>query len=86
MRGPAPPSSRPPRSAGVAVAVLGVAATTLLVYPLREVAPVLSLGVVYHRPLGATALLRRNLLIGGLIAPFIGIKLIDLSVHNLLGG
>jgi potassium-transporting ATPase ATP-binding subunit len=37
---------------------------------------------------GATALLRRNLLIygvGGLIAPFIGIKLVDLVVHNLLG-
>ena len=39
-------------------------------------------------PIGASALLRRNLLIyglGGLIAPFIGIKLIDLIVHNLLG-
>ena len=33
-------------------------------------------------------LLRRNLLIyglGGIIAPFIGIKLIDLLIHNLLG-
>jgi len=43
---------------------------------------------VRFRPIGATALLRRNLLIygvGGLIAPFIGIKLIDLVVHNLLG-
>ena len=41
-----------------------------------------------YRPLGATALLRRNLLIyglGGVIAPFVGIKLIDLVVHNLLG-
>ena len=41
-----------------------------------------------YRPVGATALLRRNLLIygvGGLIAPFIGIKLIDLVVHNVLG-
>ena len=38
--------------------------------------------------MGATALLRRNLLIygvGGVIAPFIGIKLVDLLVHNLLG-
>jgi K+-transporting ATPase ATPase B chain len=38
--------------------------------------------------MGATALLRRNLLIyglGGLIAPFAGIKLIDLLVHNVLG-
>jgi K+-transporting ATPase ATPase B chain len=43
---------------------------------------------VQYRPVGATALLRRNLLIyglGGLIAPFVGIKLIDLIVHNLLG-
>jgi K+-transporting ATPase ATPase B chain len=33
-------------------------------------------------------MLRRNLLIyglGGLVAPFVGIKLIDLLVHNLLG-
>ena len=38
--------------------------------------------------IGATALLRRNLLIyglGGMILPFVGIKLIDLVVHNLLG-
>jgi K+-transporting ATPase ATPase B chain len=43
---------------------------------------------VRYRAVGATALLRRNLLIyglGGLIAPFAGIKLIDLIVHNLLG-
>jgi K+-transporting ATPase ATPase B chain len=43
---------------------------------------------VRYRPAGATALLRRNLLVygvGGLIAPFIGIKLIDLVVHGLLG-
>jgi K+-transporting ATPase ATPase B chain len=48
----------------------------------------LALRGVRYRPVGATALLRRNLLIyglGGLIAPFIGIKLIDLLVHNLLG-
>jgi K+-transporting ATPase ATPase B chain len=41
-----------------------------------------------YKPVGATALLRRNLLIygvRGLIAPFIGIKVIDLVVHNLLG-
>ena len=39
-------------------------------------------GVTYN-PIGASALLRRNLLIygvGGLIAPFVGIKLIDLFV------
>ncbi len=43
---------------------------------------------VQYRPIGASALLRRNLLIyglGGIIAPFIGIKLIDLVIHNLLG-
>jgi K+-transporting ATPase ATPase B chain len=49
--------------------------------------PVALKGVSY-RPIGASALLRRNLWIyglGGLIAPFIGIKLIDLLIHNLLG-
>jgi K+-transporting ATPase ATPase B chain len=41
----------------------------------------LALRGVRYRPVGADALLRRNLLIyglGGLIVPFIGIKLIDL--------
>jgi potassium-transporting ATPase ATP-binding subunit len=48
----------------------------------------LSLKGVRYRAIGATALLRRNILIyglGGLIAPFIGIKVIDLVVHNVLG-
>ena len=48
----------------------------------------LSLRGVAYRPIGASALLRRNLLLyglGGIIAPFIGIKLIDLVVHNILG-
>ncbi|MGH2849519.1 MAG: potassium-transporting ATPase subunit KdpB [Solirubrobacteraceae bacterium] len=48
----------------------------------------ISLKGVSYRPIGASALLRRNLVVygaGGLIAPFIGIKLIDLIVHNLLG-
>jgi K+-transporting ATPase ATPase B chain len=48
----------------------------------------LSLRGVRYRPIGASALLRRNLLIyglGGIIAPFIGIKLIDLLIHNILG-
>jgi K+-transporting ATPase ATPase B chain len=43
---------------------------------------------VQYRPIGASALLRRNLWIyglGGIIAPFIGIKLIDLIIHNVLG-
>ncbi|MDA3613822.1 potassium-transporting ATPase subunit KdpB [Polluticaenibacter yanchengensis] len=43
----------------------------------------LALKGVAYKPIGASALLRRNLLIyglGGLIAPFIGIKLIDIIV------
>ncbi|MBL4676684.1 MAG: potassium-transporting ATPase subunit KdpB, partial [Mucilaginibacter sp.] len=43
----------------------------------------LALKGVEYKPIGASALLRRNLLIyglGGVIAPFIGIKLIDLLV------
>jgi K+-transporting ATPase ATPase B chain len=43
----------------------------------------LALKGVRYRPIGASALLRRNLLIygaGGIIAPFIGIKLIDLAL------
>jgi K+-transporting ATPase ATPase B chain len=43
----------------------------------------LALRGVHHRPLPAAALLRRNLLIyglGGLVVPFVGIKLIDLAV------
>ncbi len=48
----------------------------------------LALRGVRYRAIGATALLRRNLLIyggGGVLLPFVGIKLIDLVVHNLLG-
>jgi K+-transporting ATPase ATPase B chain len=48
----------------------------------------LALRGVKYRAIGATALLRRNLLIyggGGVILPFVGIKLIDLIVHNVLG-
>ena len=48
----------------------------------------LALKGVRYRAIGATALLRRNLLIyglGGMVLPFIGIKLIDLVVHNVLG-
>lgn len=43
----------------------------------------LALKGVQYRPIGASALLRRNLLIyglGGVIVPFIGIKLIDLLI------
>ncbi|HEY8773564.1 MAG TPA: potassium-transporting ATPase subunit KdpB [Gaiellaceae bacterium] len=48
----------------------------------------LALRGVKYRAIGATALLRRNLLIyglGGMILPFVMIKAIDLVVHNLLG-
>ncbi len=48
----------------------------------------LSLRGVKYRAIGATALLRRNLLIyglGGMILPFIAIKLIDLLIHNVFG-
>jgi len=38
---------RPPLVIGVAAAALGVALTTLLLYALRDIAPVVSLGVVY---------------------------------------
>jgi K+-transporting ATPase ATPase B chain len=43
----------------------------------------LSLRGVTYRPAGAASILRRNLLIygiGGIVVPFIGIKLIDLAV------
>ena len=69
-----------PRSAIVSAIVFNALVIPLLVP--------LALRGVRYRPVGATALLRRNLLIyglGGLIAPFAGIKLIDLVVHNLLG-
>jgi potassium-transporting ATPase ATP-binding subunit len=69
-----------PRSAVISAIIFNAIVIPLLI-------PIALRGVRY-RPVGATALLRRNLLIyglGGLAAPFIGIKLIDLIVHNLLG-
>ena len=48
----------------------------------------LALRGVKFRPSSAGDILRRNLLVfglGGLVVPFIGINLIDLIVHNLLG-
>jgi K+-transporting ATPase ATPase B chain len=47
----------------------------------------LALKGVEYKPIGASALLRRNLLIyglGGVIAPFIGIKLIDLIITVII--
>lgn len=46
----------------------------------------LALRGVQYRPVGATSLLRRNLLIyglGGIVVPFIGMKAIDLAVNAL---
>jgi potassium-transporting ATPase ATP-binding subunit len=46
----------------------------------------LALRGVKYRPMSAAALLRRNLFIygfGGLVAPFIGIKIIDVIVHAI---
>jgi K+-transporting ATPase ATPase B chain len=66
-------------------AILSAVVFNALIIPL--LVPLALRGVRY-RPIGATALLRRNMLIyglGGLIVPFIGIKLIDLIIHNLLG-
>ena len=49
----------------------------------------LALRGVAYRPIGAAAMLRRNLLIyglGGIIVPFVGIKLIDMLVTALAPG
>jgi K+-transporting ATPase ATPase B chain len=46
----------------------------------------LALRGVKYRPMSAAALLRRNLFIygfGGLVAPFIGIKIIDVIIHTI---
>ena len=46
----------------------------------------LALRGITYRPMGAAALLRRNLLIygvGGIIVPFIGIKAIDVVITTL---
>jgi K+-transporting ATPase ATPase B chain len=69
-----------PRSAIISAIVFNAVVIPLLV-------PIALRGVKY-KAVGATALLRRNLLVyglGGLIAPFVGIKAIDLLVHNVLG-
>ncbi len=69
-----------PRSAIISAIVFNALVIPMLVP--------LALRGVRYRAVGATALLRRNLLIyglGGLIAPFAGIKLLDLIIHNVLG-
>ena len=65
-------------------AILAAVIFNAIIIPL--LIPVALKGVKY-RPVGAGALLRRNLLIyglGGVIAPFIGIKLIDMAIDPLL--
>jgi potassium-transporting ATPase ATP-binding subunit len=64
-------------------AILSAVIFNALIIPV--LIPIALKGVVY-RPLGADALLRRNLLIwglGGVIIPFIGIKLIDVVMTGL---
>ncbi len=66
-------------------AILSAIVFNALVIPL--LVPLALRGVRY-RPVGAAALLRRNMLIyglGGIVAPFLGIKGIDLIIHNLFG-
>ena len=63
-------------------AVLSAVIFNALIIP--ALIPLALKGVAY-KPIGASALLRRNLLIygaGGVIVPFLGIKLIDLIVSN----
>src|ERR1700750_2387741 len=69
---------------GAYSAILAAVIFNAIIIPL--LIPIALKGVKY-RPVGAGALLRRNLLIyglGGVIAPFIGIKLIDLGIDPLL--
>jgi len=46
-RAPMPPARRPPLALGLVVAAALITAVTLLLYPLGEIAPSVSLGVVY---------------------------------------
>jgi K+-transporting ATPase ATPase B chain len=69
---------------GAYSAILSAVIFNAIIIPL--LIPIALKGVKY-RPVGAGALLRRNLLyygLGGVIAPFIGIKLIDLAIDPLL--
>jgi K+-transporting ATPase ATPase B chain len=70
---------------GARSAILAAVIFNAIIIPL--LIPIALRGVRY-RPVGADALLRRNLLcygLGGMIAPFLGIKLIDLAIDPLLG-
>ena len=64
-------------------AILSAVIFNAIIIPL--LIPLALRGVAY-RPIGASALLRRNLLVygfGGVIVPFIGIKLIDVIITGL---
>jgi K+-transporting ATPase ATPase B chain len=70
---------------GTYSAILSALIFNAIIIPL--LIPIALRGVTY-RPVGAGALLRRNLLwygLGGVIAPFVGIKLIDVLIDPLLG-
>ena len=61
------------------ILLLGVSAVLFALIPL-------ALKGVAYKPLGAVAVLRRNLLIyglGGLVVPFVGIKAIDIVITTL---
>jgi K+-transporting ATPase ATPase B chain len=63
-------------------AILSAVIFNAIIIPL--LIPLALRGITY-KPIGASALLRRNLLIyglGGVVVPFIGIKLIDLIISN----
>jgi K+-transporting ATPase ATPase B chain len=63
-------------------AVLSAVIFNAIIIPL--LIPLALRGITY-KPIGASALLRRNLMIygmGGVVVPFIGIKLIDLVISN----
>ena len=64
-------------------AILSAVIFNALIIPM--LIPIALKGVTY-RPVGADALLRRNLLVwglGGVIVPFVGIKIIDLIIVSL---
>ena len=57
-----------------------------LVIPVVVLVGTLALKGVKYRPIGASRLLQRNLLIyglGGVVAPFVGIKLVDLLITTV---
>ena len=69
---------------GAESAILSAVIFNAIIIPM--LIPIALKGVTY-RPVGAAALLRRNLLwygLGGVIAPFVGIKAIDFAIDPLL--